>query len=82
MACCGRGNSPRKQPARTVRATPAPAKTQIRDRWIAPRGSINPPDRFCQKCGWANKKTKFIDPVSGATVEHIACTNRRCQNYK
>jgi hypothetical protein len=70
------------QPARPVRVAPPPAARSAHA--PAPRvtaAKAGPP-KFCQKCGWAVKLIRIVDPQTKAVVERLVCTNKQCSNYQ
>ena len=87
MACCGKGKPKQAAPVRQV---PDP-KPSVRPKPItaeqkaivpvAPPGSVNPPGKYCTKCGWIVAISKFADPITGKIIEKRSCTNRRCVDY-
>jgi len=47
---------------------------------ISPAKSVS--NKFCEKCGWMMKVSRYPHPVSGQIIENFSCTNRRCYNYR
>jgi len=87
MACCGQGKPKKAAPIRQVPAPKPPERPKpitVNQKAIvptAPPGSVNPPGKYCTKCGWIIAISKFVDPATGQIIEKRSCTNRRCVDY-
>jgi hypothetical protein len=79
MACGKCGGNRRHQSAYAGGASKARAIPNVVSKAPVP---VSPPkEGFCQKCGWAIKRIRYIDVKTNQIVEKWTCPNRACSNY-